>query len=70
VLFETLVDVKRFRGTCYRAANWIPVGETTGRGRMDRFTQRKGAAVKAIYLYPLHRHARRLLLELLDDAGS
>jgi hypothetical protein len=36
LLLETLVDADRFRGTCYRAANWIYVGQTTGRGRMDR----------------------------------
>src|SRR2546421_1167203 len=40
VLLETLVDATvdatRFRGTCYRAANWIHIGQTTGRGRMDR----------------------------------
>ena len=36
LLLETLVDAARFRGTCYRAANWIYVGQTTGRGRMDR----------------------------------
>src|SRR5207237_4212263 len=36
LLLEPLVDASRFRGTCYRAANWIYVGQTTGRGRMDR----------------------------------
>ena len=36
LLLETLVDAARFRGTCYRAANWIHVGQTAGRGRMDR----------------------------------
>jgi hypothetical protein len=36
VELETLVDAARFCGTCYRAANWIPVGQTAGRGRMDR----------------------------------
>jgi len=35
LLAETLVDGERFRGTCYRAANWIALGKTTGRGRMD-----------------------------------
>ncbi|HKI48020.1 MAG TPA: DUF4338 domain-containing protein [Desulfobacteria bacterium] len=53
VLMETLVDEKRFKGTCYKAANWSYVGKTTGRGRMDRENKRHGAAVKAIYLYPL-----------------
>jgi hypothetical protein len=36
LLLETLVDAARFRGTCYRAANWLHVGQTAGRGRMDR----------------------------------
>src|SRR5439155_27191005 len=36
MLLETLVDPVRFLGTCYRAANWICVGETSGRGRLDR----------------------------------
>ena len=53
VLMETLVDQKRFKGTCYKAANWVHVGQTTGRGRMDRAKKRQGAAVKEIYIYPL-----------------
>ena len=53
VLMETLVDEKRFKGTCYKAANWHYVGKTTGRGRMDKGNKRHGAAIKAIYLYPL-----------------
>ena len=53
VLMETLVDGKRFKGTCYKAANWIHMGKTTGRGRMDRGNQKQGAAVKDIYVYPL-----------------
>src|SRR2546428_13972813 len=39
LLLETLVDAQRFRGTCYRAANWLHVGQTAGRGRMDRVTK-------------------------------
>ncbi|MBW1849619.1 MAG: DUF4338 domain-containing protein, partial [Deltaproteobacteria bacterium] len=53
VLMETLVDQKRFKGTCYKAANWIHMGKTTGRGRMDRDNKQHGAAVKEIYVYPL-----------------
>jgi hypothetical protein len=53
VLMETLVDGKRFKGTCYKAANWIHMGKTTGRGRMDRANINFGAAVKEIYVYPL-----------------
>ena len=62
-LVETLVDVQRFRGTCYRAANWIYVGQSTGRGRMDREHKADGQAVKDIYLYPLVRDARQRLCD-------
>jgi hypothetical protein len=61
LLLETLVDAARYRGTCYRAANWIHVGQTAGRGRMDRDHSVHGQAVKDIYLYPLVRDARQLL---------
>src|SRR5205823_6005163 len=52
LLLETVVDVARFRGTCYRAANWIHLGQTSGRGRMDREHKAHGQAVKDIYVYP------------------
>jgi hypothetical protein len=61
LLLETLVDATRFRGTCYRAANWIYVGQTTGRGRMDREHKSQGHSTKDIYLYPLLRDARQRL---------
>ena len=61
VLMETLVDRKRFKGTCYKGANWIHVGSTTGRGRMDRANTERGAAVKEIYVYPLTRQFRQEL---------
>jgi Domain of unknown function (DUF4338) len=61
LLLETLVDAARFRGTCYRAANWIYVGQTAGRGRMDREHKSHGQSIKDIYLYPLHRNARQYL---------
>jgi hypothetical protein len=61
LLLETLVDADRFRGTCYRAANWLYIGKTTGRGRMDREHKYHGQAVKDIYLYPLNRHTRQKL---------
>lgn len=64
VLIESLVDQSRFAGTCYRAANWIQLGPTTGRGRMDRFHQRQGAAVKQIYVYPLCARFRQELAGL------
>jgi hypothetical protein len=62
LLLETLVDTNRFRGTCYRAANWIRLGQTTGRGRMDREHKAHGQAIKDVYVYPLARNARQHLL--------
>jgi hypothetical protein len=56
-LLETFVDTTRFRGTCYRAANWIHVGQTTGRSRNDR-PGRPRVPVKAVWLYPLQHRAR------------
>jgi hypothetical protein len=61
LLLETLVDAERFHGTCYRAANWTHVGQTAGRGRMDRDHKAHGQAVKDIYVYPLERDARQRL---------
>jgi Domain of unknown function (DUF4338) len=61
LLLETLVDAARFRGTCYRAANWIHVGQSAGRGRMDREHKAHGQATKDIYVYPLVRDARQRL---------
>jgi hypothetical protein len=60
-LVETLVDRQRFHGGCYRAANFIVLGETSGRGRMDRSHQRHGAQVKTVLVYPLVKNARRRL---------
>jgi hypothetical protein len=61
LLLETLVDTARFHGTCYRAANWIYVGKTTGRGRMDREHKSHGQSVKDIYVYPLIHQAQQQL---------
>lgn len=60
VLLETLLDPARYRGTCYRAANWVETGMTQGRGRMDRSGRAQGVP-KQIFLYPLHRHWRQRL---------
>jgi len=59
-LLETFVERDRFAGTSYRAANWIHVGQTTGRGKLDRHHQH-ALPVKDVYLYPLHRHYQRIL---------
>ena len=59
VLLETFVE-ERFRGTCYRAANWVCVGQTQGRGKLDR-EHRAALAKKLIFLYPLRRDFRAVL---------
>jgi len=51
-LLETFIDPERFRGTCYRAANWILVGQTTGRGKNDQ-TNRVNRSRKELWVYPL-----------------
>lgn len=60
VLIETFVETGRFAGTSYQAANWIHVGQTKGRGKLDRRHEHK-LPVKDIYLYPLHRSYKRIL---------
>jgi hypothetical protein len=64
-LAETFVDISRFKGTCYRAANWLEVGQTKGSAKRGNDYHYHGQP-KAIYLYPLHPHFRRYLL---DDQG-
>jgi len=59
-LLETFVERDRFKGTCYKAANWIHVGETTGRSRNDRYNN-LSVPVKDIYLYPLNKNFREVL---------
>jgi len=58
-LVETFVDAAQ-AGTCYRAANWIAVGQTAGRGRQDR-QHRRGGPGKQVWVYALHRQARQRL---------
>ncbi len=60
VLLETFVEHNRFRGTCYRAANWTHVGQTQGRGKLDRH-KRHPLPVKEIFLFPLLRRFRQEL---------
>lgn len=59
-LVETFVEQDRFKGTCYRAANWICVGQTKGRTRNDRYTTLH-VPIKDIYLYPLTTDFREKL---------
>jgi len=60
VLLETFVDKQRFVGTCYKAANWIEVGTTSGRGKYDRYNQ-KNIPIKTVFIYPLNRYFRETL---------
>jgi hypothetical protein len=57
---ETFTDPTRFRGTCYRAANWIWLGQTTGRGKAD-LTHQANRPLKDVWGYPLVRDFRARL---------
>jgi len=60
VLLETFVDTERFSGTSYRAANWLWVGRTQGRGKNDR-DHRKGLPVKEVFVYSMKKTFREIL---------
>jgi hypothetical protein len=57
---ETFVDTQRFKGTCYKAANWIYLGNTTGRGKNDQ-THKPNRSIKAVWGYPLSMDFREVL---------
>jgi len=59
-LLETFIDPGRFAGTCYRAANWIYLGMTTGRGK-DDLTHRANRPLKQLWVYPLGSNFRAQL---------
>ncbi len=60
VLFETFVEFERHKGTCYKAANWIHVGRTAGRGKKSS-SHLQLIPVKDIWLYPLRRDYAEIL---------
>jgi hypothetical protein len=60
---ETFIDPERFRGTCYRAANWVVLGRTTGRGKDDQ-THRANRSIKEVLGLPLTRRFRELLQQV------
>lgn len=60
---ETFIDPQRFRGTCYRAANWIYLGDTTGRGK-DAPTYEPNRSIKQVLGYPLRPDFRQRLTQL------
>jgi hypothetical protein len=60
VLLETFVELERFTGTCYRAANWIEVGTTKGRGKLEQ-NHRRVLPLKSVLVYPLQKNFRAIL---------
>ncbi len=60
---ETFIDPQRFRGTCYRAANWTVMGLTTGRGK-DAPTKEVNRSIKQVLGYPLVKDFRQRLSKL------
>lgn len=67
-LVETFVDTEHFSGTSYKAANWIQVGTTCGRGRQDRFME-AALSTKAIFVYPLVDDFR-VKMDMAPNAGK
>jgi hypothetical protein len=61
-LLETFIDPGRFRGSCYRAANWIYLGQTTGRGKAD-LTHRANRSLKELWVYPITKDFRQQLCQ-------
>jgi hypothetical protein len=57
---ETFVDPERFHGTCYRAANWVLMGRTTGRGKQSN-SYVPNRSIKEVLGYPLAKRFRELL---------
>ena len=60
VLLETFVERDRFAGTCYKAANWVLVGQTKGRGKLGP-AGKISVPIKDLWLYPLERNFRHIL---------
>jgi len=69
VLLETFVELGRYRGTCYRAANWIRVGVTRGEGRMGRHSPYRSVP-REIYVYPLVADFRSFLQGRSDESAQ
>lgn len=62
VLLETFVEKQRFRGTCYKASNWIYLGETKGRGKLGP-AGKQSVPIKDLWVYPMARQFRNVLTE-------
>jgi len=68
-MLETFVEVDRFKGTCYKAANWINVGRTTGRGRNGGHNHAI-VPFKDIYVYPLTKNFQSILRKQETEVGT
>lgn len=62
VLMESFVETGRFKGTCYKAANWVHVGQTKGRGKLGP-AGKQSVPIKDLWLYPLYRNFREILTQ-------
>ncbi len=62
VLMETFVEKSRFQGTCYKAANWVYLGQTKGRGKLGP-AGKQSVPIKDLWVYPLDRHFRQVLTQ-------
>jgi len=62
VLLETFVEKQRFSGTCYKAANWLCLGDTQGRGKLDR-DRLHALPIKSVWVFPLSPRFRATLTE-------
>ncbi|MCF8038392.1 MAG: DUF4338 domain-containing protein [Desulfohalobiaceae bacterium] len=69
VLMETFVQQDRYQGVSYKAANWIKVGQTKGRGKLDQDNNAR-IPIKDIWLYPLHRNFKTILCREQKPADS
>ncbi len=56
------MDIERFGGACYRAANWIALGRSMGRGTKVK-THQKNTSIKELWVYPVHRNFRQKLTQ-------
>jgi hypothetical protein len=69
VLLETFVQTDRFAGTCYKAANWIHLGATSGYSLYGS-SQKKGVPRKAVYVYPMSKKFRTVLCGSADEKSA
>ena len=60
LLLETFVEIARFKGTCYKAANWVYLGQTKGRGKLGP-AAKQSVPIKDLWVYPLDRRFRETL---------